>query len=268
MKRTPCDLLRPPQPRLGRGCAPAWVRVGGGGFTLVELLLIVAISGVLIGVLLPAMARSRERSRANACLNNLKQLGVAAELYAADNGGLLAGNQRQDLGTNQWVSGSMMNSQDATNVSLVQQSKFFPYVQQPGAFHCPADGEAGGARVRSYAMNSWIGSRFMEAYPRLTGYRTFIKEAEFAPTGAAALWYLAEEHAATLDDGWFLVTMDDSRPFASLPAARHQRGYALQFADGHVATMKLREAETQETSMPPSARNGDWLQLKQMTTVQ
>jgi prepilin-type N-terminal cleavage/methylation domain-containing protein len=48
-----------------------------GGFTLVELLVVIAIIGTLVGLLLPAVQAAREAARLNACMNNLKQLGVA-----------------------------------------------------------------------------------------------------------------------------------------------------------------------------------------------
>src|SRR5215212_3523541 len=51
------------------------------GFTLVELLVVIAIIGVLIAVLLPAIQAARESARRTSCINNLKQIGVAANNF-------------------------------------------------------------------------------------------------------------------------------------------------------------------------------------------
>jgi hypothetical protein len=124
------------------------------------------------------------------------------------------------------------------------------------------------SRVRSYAMNGWLGSRYMESYSGQKGFRTFVKDSELAAVGSANLWSLMDEHEASIDDGWFLVTMDDSQPFASFPATRHHQGYSLNFADGHAQVFKLRDANTQfPVRQGGSAKNSDWLRLKQVTTT-
>jgi len=244
--------------------------VSSGAFTLIELLVAIAILAILAALLLPALSTAQGRGQQIACLNNLKQLALGGQMYANDNAGRLVANTPEGFGIDPWVAGTLKRLSDATNQTLIRQCRLFPYVNQLATYQCPADlsHTQGMPRVRSYAMNGWMGSRYMETYSGQNRFRTFVKDTETAAAGPAALWVLNDEHEASIDDGWFLVTMDDRQPFASFPATRHQQGYNLNFADGHAQVFKLRDPKTKFPDRPEiSKKNSDWLRLKSVTTT-
>jgi prepilin-type N-terminal cleavage/methylation domain-containing protein/prepilin-type processing-associated H-X9-DG protein len=60
-------------------------RASSKGFTLIELLVVIAIIAILAAILFPVFANAREKARQNTCLNNLRQIALAIQMYTQDN---------------------------------------------------------------------------------------------------------------------------------------------------------------------------------------
>jgi len=100
------------------------------GFTLVELLLVIAIIGVLIALLLPAVQAAREAARRTQCTNNLKQIGLAVHNYHTVFGSFPPGNVVKTAGVCPGNAGAQVESEDATNWLI----SILPYVEQKALY--------------------------------------------------------------------------------------------------------------------------------------
>ena len=73
---------------VGRNTAPGWITIGHGTqqpANAVVLPLVIAPTAILAGLTLPALAKAKGKAQSISCVNNLKQLGLAARIYATDN---------------------------------------------------------------------------------------------------------------------------------------------------------------------------------------
>ncbi len=100
------------------------------GFTLIELMVVIAIIGILIGLLLPVVGRIRENGRQVVCANNQRQIAIACMLYAEDNDGFLP-----SVWEGSWT--SYASPKDLEGVKSLQL--LYPdYIDNTALFSCPS----------------------------------------------------------------------------------------------------------------------------------
>lgn len=191
------------------------------GFTIIELMVVIAVIATLIAVLLPAAGRALEMARTTSCQSNLRQLTGAWVAYAADHRGMLV-NTNTAPGC--WVEGG-------NDVGSLQRGLLYKYLKNTDVYRCPSNPEKGNLRAYSgnWALNGELNPHAIRISDITNLSNTFLFIEEYDPRGFNANSF----DIPSTGDAWI-----------DMPATWHNWGCNLSFCDGHVEYWRWSDRQT------------------------
>jgi prepilin-type N-terminal cleavage/methylation domain-containing protein/prepilin-type processing-associated H-X9-DG protein len=234
------------------------------GFTLIEMLVVIAVIAILAALLLPALGRAKVQAVNTVCMNQLRQLQLCWQMYALDNNDQLVPNDYvYDVLTqdpisqgNSWCLG---NTRTDTTTTNIENGLLFPYNQSTRIYRCPADKSTVETldgeplpipRTRSYNMSMSVNGE----PERLFWIPSFQKFSHIRDPSPSRLFVFIDVHEDSILDSLFGIPTPGSSydgNWFDIPANRHGQAANLSFADGHVEHWKWRVPKVVHENLQP-----------------
>ncbi len=237
--------------------APRRNRSSSRGFTLIELLVVIAIIAILAAMLLPALAKAKQKANQISCLNNQRQLALGIILYTGDSNEVMPSDasrvRNPSTAPDMWVwwnGGAGLYGADKSPILLAIKGS-------TNIFRCPMDNLPTTQRESS-SQNGYHFSYTMNGYVNQAGELAGCGSTYNSGTGAFAAKkmtsirrpsekiMLAEEPVSTRDiPAGYTTYADDGRwlPGPNTITTRHSKRGNANFADGHAQPVDAKFAK-------------------------
>ena len=214
------------------------------GFTLIELLVVIAIIAILAGLLLPALARSKESAHRIKCVSNLRQLAFAAQMYCDDNSGdCFRYNSGATNGGQLYWFGWLGAGEEGERAFDPTTGALWKYLQGHGVETCPSLNDALAsfklkATTKTYGYGVNLSLAAAPGQPPVTLARVTRTSATvfFADAAQVNIFQGNASPENPLLEEFFYVHTNRSEATAHF---RHAQKANVAFCDGHVATEKM-----------------------------
>jgi prepilin-type N-terminal cleavage/methylation domain-containing protein/prepilin-type processing-associated H-X9-DG protein len=211
-------------------------RAHAEGFTLVELLVVIVIIALLAALMLPALSQARHQARTSHCVSNLRQLGLAAQMYWDENENISfayrgASTNNGDVWWFGWLE-KWSGANEGQRAFDPTAGALHPYLQGRGVDLCPAfDYSFSGLKLKASGASFGYGYNRHLSATNLSRIRVPADIVLLADSAQVNDFQAPASASRPMIEEFFYVS---ALPFEATAHFRHQRLATALFLDGHV----------------------------------